>query len=74
MTGIREELDTQTVCRAGRGTRHDQAVLSRRWQRAEEDLLGEVTRVAILALRSLPLHPDDGHAHQNVRYHSNQPR
>ena len=65
--GDGEEPESEAVRRAGRGPRHDQAVLPRRRQRAEEDVSRQERRAAVAAIRALALHADDRLAHQDVR-------
>ena len=72
--GIREELDSETMRSIGRCFGHHQAVLpcGREWP--QEDLFGEVTRAAIIALRPLFVYSDNGYPHQNVCHDANESR
>lgn len=72
--GNGEEPVAEAVRGAGRGAGHDKAVFPRRWKWPEEDLPGKVVGAAEPSLRPEPLHPDHGHAHQNVRHVASQSR
>lgn len=70
----REEPFAQTVRRVGRRFRHHQAVLPRRRQRSEENLLGEERRTPESEIRAFFVHPNYGHSHQDFRHLTSQRR
>ena len=72
--GIREEPDTEAVRCPGRCPGYHQAVLPRRGQRTQEELLRKIARTAIAALCAVVVHSDDRYANQDVCHHSDQSR
>ncbi len=64
-TGVAES-DTTALSDPQSCLGHDQELFPRGRQRPEEQLPGELHRVAVSVTRSLTLHSDYGHAHQEL--------
>lgn len=72
IVGGGEESVTEAVCRVGDGSRYNKAVLPCGWQRTEESFPREESGTAVSKIRSVVVHSNHRHTHQNLCHLADQ--